>query len=332
MLKIIGDINFSDGYFDRGQGVGTSISRGGNPFLRLNRNKKDFWIGNFECVASNSEIKKPFIVSTEVLDKVDHMDFYSIANNHVMQNGEECYKVLCKYLEDRRIPYAGSLSKKSNIIEHQNKKIGILSFSQRPDNFTKNPLYWHLPEYKEIENEIKNLYSTDFKIAYIHWGYEFINYPNIDQIQLAHWLVDNGIDLVIGTHPHVAQGYEIYKNKHIFYSLGNAVFNMPWEPTKYGLMVNVDFSDELPTISTSQLKIGKDFFPSIVEDIPEAYSLVNLNQLLEIREANEVFFQKAKKYYLEYRKTNRKNIIKSILKMSNSDSMDIIKDFIKRRF
>ena len=332
MLRIIGDINFSDGYFDRGIGIGSIIEQGENPFKWLTRKSDDFWIGNFECVASDSKAKKSFLISPKVLDNVEHMDFYSIANNHVMQNGNEGYNDLIDFLEKKNIPYAGSLNKKSNIIEYQNKKIGILCFSQRPDNFTKSPLYWHLPEYQDIENEITKISIADFKIAYIHWGYEFINYPNIDQKKLAHWLIDKGIDLVIGTHPHVAQGFEKYKDKYIFYSLGNTVFNMPWEPTKYGLMVNVDLSKDKPDISPSYIFIGTDHFPKEVTEVPFQYSIDYLNSLLAIEDENEKYFSIAKERYLDYRKKNRKDILKNILRMSQSTRMDIFKDFIKRRF
>lgn len=140
----------------------------------------------------------------------------------------------------------------------------------RPDNFTKAPLYWHLPELSDIEDEIKKLRNCDFKIAYVHWGYEFINKPNIEQRQMAHWLVDIGIDIVIGMHPHVAQGSEIYKNKHIFYSLGNSVFNMSWEPTKYGLLVNVDLSEKIEKVWTEYTKIGSDCFPRLLKKFPRS--------------------------------------------------------------
>ena len=43
--------------------------------------------------------------------------------------------------------------------------------------------------------------------------------------------------------PHVLQGYEVYKEKHIFYSLGNFLFGMPTEETRYSAIVNIDVDD-----------------------------------------------------------------------------------------
>lgn len=78
MLKIVGDINFTDGFFDTGFGVGSAIKRGLNPFDKLERNDADVWIGNFECVCSDSShkngiYKKQFIISPETISGISHL-------------------------------------------------------------------------------------------------------------------------------------------------------------------------------------------------------------------------------------------------------------------
>jgi len=80
MLKIVGDINFSDGFFDTGFGVGSRIKKGLNPFEYINRSSEDMWIGNCECVISDLSNKKgiysnqfrisPSSLSHEPLSKV----------------------------------------------------------------------------------------------------------------------------------------------------------------------------------------------------------------------------------------------------------------------
>lgn len=331
MIKIIGDCCFADGYFDKGCGIGTAIKSGNSPFKHLNRKKEDFWIGNFECVCAKDD-QNYFVVPPNSLSAIKHLNFYCFANNHAMQIGDTGYNQTIAYFENNGIPYCGSLSQKSKKIIHQGKTVGIFAFSMRPDNFSNNPLYWHLPELSEIGCEIDKLSDCDYKIAFIHWGYEFINRPNIEQRQLAHYLVDKGIDLVAGMHPHVAQGTEVYKGKYIFYSLGNAVFNMAWDPTKYGLIINVDLSKESPFVSSDYIHIGEDCFPVIVESVPQSYSLEYLNSLIDKTTENEIYFENVKKAYHRYRYANRKWVLGNIVKMSNSSKMKIIKDFINRRF
>lgn len=78
----------------------------------------------------------------------------------------------------------------------------------------------------ELESAIakaKNM-GAELVILSIHWGIEKATAPNEDQIQAAHTAIDCGADLVIGTHPHVLQGFEKYKGRYICYSLGNFCF------------------------------------------------------------------------------------------------------------
>ena len=57
-----------------------------------------------------------------------------------------------------------------------------------------------------------------------HWGRERDTVPNSGQIDAAHAMIDSGVDLIIGHHPHVPQGIEVYNGHYIFYSLGNFAF------------------------------------------------------------------------------------------------------------
>ena len=63
--------------------------------------------------------------------------------------------------------------------------------------------------------------GVDFIVANYHWGDIRSYEPNEQQIRMAHYAIDQGVDLVIGHHPHVLQGLETYKGKNILYSLGN---------------------------------------------------------------------------------------------------------------
>lgn len=334
MLRIVGDINFTDGFFDTGFGVGSSIAAGNNPLCRLSRNKDDFWIGNFECVCSDISSltgthAKQFRISPKCLKTVKHLNLYGVANNHVMQHGAEAYRQMIKFIESTGALYAGTQEKPTTVFDHQGRKVSITVFNQRPENFTKPPLYWAMPEYGAVKEELDKYDDCNYRIVFVHWGIEFINYPYNDQKQFAHFLIDSGADLVVGMHPHVMQGYEVYKGKHIFYSLGNCVFNMPWESTKYSLQVNVDL--ESNEVSYQYLHIEKDYFPSYIETVPKQYSLEYLNSLLDICEDNEKYFLKVQNYLSQYRKANRREIVKNLFKLKIKDLISILSDFVKRK-
>ncbi len=335
MLKFVGDICFSDGYFDTGFGVGSSIRKGFDPFVGLKRSAEDFWVGNFECVCSDHSDRKgvfanQFRISPNSLKSVKHLDLYSVANNHVMQHGHASYREMLHYLEEQNIPYVGSDEKRTCVVEHSEKRIGIMAFSQRPDNFTPNPLYWSLPEYEDIKREIGTLEDCDYRVAYLHWGNEFIDFPYIDQVQLAHYMIDCGIDLIIGMHPHRLQGVEVYKGKHIFYSLGNCVFNMKWEPTRYSIVVNVDLHQDAPAISWDYLHIGDDYFPRFIENVPEAYCMEHLTEKVNHHIENEKYYSKVFANLNEYRKVNRKDFLMNLYRFKISDLKDILGEFLYR--
>ena len=58
----------------------------------------------------------------------------------------------------------------------------------------------------------------------MHWGIENHSGINSQQKELGHWLIDNGAEIVIGSHPHCIQPIELYKDHYIVYSLGNCFF------------------------------------------------------------------------------------------------------------
>ena len=81
---------------------------------------------------------------------------------------------------------------------------------------------WIENQANEIINLIKEAESkSDYQIVFFHGGQERIHHPEEWKVRATRKLIDNGADLVVGSHPHVIQPREIYKEKEIVYSLGN---------------------------------------------------------------------------------------------------------------
>ena len=68
----------------------------------------------------------------------------------------------------------------------------------------------------------------------MNWGAEYQKEANERQRDIGHFLVDAGASLILGSHPHIVQGVEIYKETPIVYSLGNFMFDQPFENTLKG--------------------------------------------------------------------------------------------------
>ena len=180
MLVFTGDINLTDWYFNVGFGIGTRIADGFDPFRKLNRSANDLWIGNFEGVASHTSVNKgiyakAFRVNPNALKNLHHMDFYGFANNHAMEHGDVAYTETVKALESYGSKVFGLHNRKSVLFEHKGRKCSITGMCLRIEATKNAPLYWHNPEYREIEEEVASLPKDAFKILYLHWGNEYIN-------------------------------------------------------------------------------------------------------------------------------------------------------------
>lgn len=338
MLKIVGDINLTDGYFDIGFGIGSKLKYGFDPFNYIHRDIKDCWIGNFEGVASEYSEKAghyalQFRIKPDHISHLKHFNIYGLANNHVMQHGTTAYIHTWDFLTSQGAKCFGSKNLKTQLFEHQGRLVSITGFSQRVEAFSYEPCYWYNPEYYEIEQEFRLLPKNAYKIVFVHWGNEFIDRPSTPQKHFAHWLIDTGFDIVIGMHPHVLQGYEKYKDKYIFYSLGNFVFNMAWEPTQYGVIIGIDLSKELISPIIEYIKISKEFIPMPIAEslVPEKLHFDYLNQRLQKDDNTEEYHIEINNFYKKYRKANHRAILYNMIRYPSTINK-LINDYVKRRF
>ncbi len=88
--------------------------------------------------------------------------------------------------------------------------------------------------------------EADFVIVSLHWGTEYDATADSSQQNLAHKLIDAGADLILGHHPHVIQGLEIYKDGLIAYSLGDFIFDHYSRATGEAFVLQVTLQREGP--------------------------------------------------------------------------------------
>lgn len=74
--------------------------------------------------------------------------------------------------------------------------------------------------------------QADLVVVSAHWDWEYKDYPSDATVELAHAIADAGADIILGHHPHVPQGIELYNDTFIIYSLGNFAFH---QTTKYSI-------------------------------------------------------------------------------------------------
>jgi len=178
----------------------------------------------------------PSIVKTL---KDHNIKLVNIGNNHILNFGKEGLDQTKSFLKTEEINYFGNTGNEEDqtfyIYEKEETKIAFINYNQ----FVKNG--------KEItlENIALLKERADILIIYAHWGIEYKIQANKSVQSLAHEFIDQGADLIIGSHPHVIQQTEIYKKKTIYYSLGNFVFDQYFsDQTKKGMLLEVSINPE----------------------------------------------------------------------------------------
>lgn len=160
-------------------------------------------------------------------------DLFTIANNHTFDWGEEGFRKTKAALGDASFG-AGTYEEAYKVkeIEIKGVKIGFMALSYAV--YT-----WPLHDTEKQEG-LGCAYINDFCVNHIiieakkrldylfvlcHDGIEYVDAPMPETIARYRDLIDYGADGVFGSHPHCPQGWEEYKGKPIFYSLGNFFFN-----------------------------------------------------------------------------------------------------------
>ncbi|MBX7076089.1 MAG: CapA family protein [Methanobacteriaceae archaeon] len=91
--------------------------------------------------------------------------------------------------------------------------------------------------------------GSDYVIVYMHYGNEYSRSPNEAQKNISHQCIDNGADIVIGSHTHVTQGVEMYKGKPIFYNLGNFIFDQSNSATHRAYFLNIQLVNDTAEVT-----------------------------------------------------------------------------------
>lgn len=182
-------------------------------------------------------------------------DIVTLANNHTNNYGNDGFWQTKKFLMVDNIKSVGYDN--FEIIEKNGIKFGFLGFD-------------YVTSQNTIDNDLKLIKNSDSIVDVLivspHWGTEYQAVANDFQVEIAHKMIENGADIIIGHHPHWVQNFEEYQGKPIYYSLGNFIFDQMWsEETKQGLIVKMTF-DEEEIIKREELKtyISKMGKPEIV--------------------------------------------------------------------
>ena len=218
------------------------------PFEKINQFLRgiDIIAGNLEGpIVENppnfSDESLKFAFSPETIEGLSFANFnlFSLANNHTFNMNKAGLEETKVFLTKASINFVGHpiecdkdfLFEKDNVVFLAFNKTFFFNCSDK--------------EIIELVSETRSHNPDKFLVVIFHWGEEYQSKSSIAQQKLAHQIVDAGADLIIGSHPHVVQEVEEYKEKLIFYSLGNFIFDQYFsKKTQQGLAMGLEIYPE----------------------------------------------------------------------------------------
>ena len=244
-LMFVGDISLGEHFFSFGHGPRSFVEKGGNVFEGVEQifAQADFVFGNLEGPLSDhgydpkdplSRVFRGAPKSVHQLKKAG-VNVLSIANNHSLQHGEECFYETVDLLRSTGIEViglsGGELQGAGTILTAPDgTRIGVIAASDVVDNeYPDQTLY----NYLNLDNLCAEVMALAQKasvvIVVLHWGVEGHTRSSAEQKKVARKLIESGALVVVGHHPHVFFEVEKVNNSIVAYSLGDFVFDLPWD-------------------------------------------------------------------------------------------------------
>lgn len=236
-LFILGDFYPNDNIASRLDNF--DVFDSSNDWLTSHTKKSDICVVNLECPITkyNEVISKTGpalnggVFGLKFLKKIG-CNLVTTANNHIMDYGKNGLEDTLDALNAHELDHTGSGlniidSKKIKYIAKNKLRVAILNFAENEwstaidENDSGASSLNEISNFYDIQQAKKN---ADKIIVITHGGNEMYNLPSPRLKKLLRFFVDAGADAVINHHTHCVSGYEIYKDRPIFYSVGNFVF------------------------------------------------------------------------------------------------------------
>lgn len=207
-------------------------------------------------------------------------NFFVLANNHTVDRGGKGMERTINTLTDFGIPNTGSFKSQAErdsiypvLLRVNGIRISLLNCTYGTNGLIPpTPYLVNMIDTVELKKDIQKakMDRPDILMIAIHWGDEYKREPGAYQKSVANFLIRNGVDIIIGSHPHVIQPIEIVerndKQHLIIWSLGNFVSNQRRHYTDGGMMVKFDLVKHKRKMQTKFQKI--EYIPMWVYKTP----------------------------------------------------------------
>lgn len=180
------------------------------------------------------------------------IDLAVMANNHCADGGRKGVDHTIAALTEEGIAHTGVFRDSTDfqrnhplLIERNGIRFAVVNYTYGTNGLpTPAGKIINLIDTLAIKRDIAEIdrRKVDCIIAALHWGIEYQRHPNAEQRAVAQLLRRAGVDLVLGSHPHVVQPFEEDSTGIVLYSLGNFVSNQRQRYTDGGLVATIDIT------------------------------------------------------------------------------------------
>ncbi|MCX7654440.1 MAG: CapA family protein [Fervidobacterium sp.] len=194
----------------------------------------------------------------EVLEAIHWagFDVVNVSNNHMLDTGTNGLRRTIQQVRNYGFTSVGGRlspdEPRYSIVEVNGVKISFAGFTFSTNGIPIQREYAYMFDYINdhvVLSTVKQMrQNSDIVVVHFHFGVEFMRNPTKEQERIAKLCIENGADIVVGSHPHVLQRVDVVnyngKKKVIAYSLGNFVSNMLEPYTDVGVILNVSYDTE----------------------------------------------------------------------------------------
>ncbi|MFD0675168.1 CapA family protein [Cohnella sp. GCM10027633] len=254
-LSAVGDIMFHQTQLDSGynEASGTYDFK---PFFEEVKpiiESADLAVANFETTTGGTDeyahMGYPrFNSPDESIDALRYagFDVLSTANNHSLDTGRNGVVRTLEQIHRRELDtvgtYAGKPESRVLLKTVKGMKLAFLSYTESMNGLesslapAERDTMINVIDKEKIKQDIADAkaLNADFVIAFMHWGVEYAREPSAAQRELATWMAEAGVDIILGSHPHVIQPLETIeagdgRRTYVAYSMGNFISNQRTE-------------------------------------------------------------------------------------------------------
>ena len=215
-----------------------------------------------ECTSKQFRFRAEPAVAKAV--RAAGFNLVTLANNHSMDFGGEALAETLRHLDSAGIAWVGAganlgEARKMVLYNIKGKKIAFLGYSltQPIEFFAGQTRPGTAPGYEKLvtADVASARRQADYVVVSFHWGKEASGTVQAYQRNAAHNAINAGADVIIGHHPHVLQGIELYKSGIIFYSLGNFAFASKSTTADVSALIRLRLDDKQRTAEILPLDV-----------------------------------------------------------------------------